>query len=114
LKSWLFTVAYHEAMLVRRREGAARRAIVQKAFWQQSRESECPAPDRNLVRSEMVERVRRALAGLSAEQADVVRRRMFKDQKFADIAAELRVPLGTVLTRMRSALAKLRSDLGKE
>jgi RNA polymerase sigma-70 factor (ECF subfamily) len=113
LKSWLFTVAYHEAMLVRRREGAAGRAIEQKALWQQSHD-DCPTPEGPLVRWETVKQVRQALRGLPAEQAEVVRRRMFDGQKFADIAAGLGLPLGTVLSRMRTALAKLREKLRDE
>jgi len=111
LKSWLFTVAYHEAMHVRRREGAAGRALEQRAFWQQSLLED--QPDSRLVRWETVERVRQALERLPAEQADVVRRRMFVGQKFAEIAAELSLPIGTVLTRMRAALEKLRKALGE-
>ncbi len=38
----------------------------------------------------------------------MVERRIDSDQTFAEIAAELNVPLGTVLTRMRLALAKLK------
>ncbi|MEX2139951.1 MAG: RNA polymerase sigma factor [Pirellulales bacterium] len=113
LKSWLFTVAYHEAMLVRRRDAAAERALVQKAFWRRSCDDEHSTPDSPLVRLETVEQVRRALADLPAEQAEIVRRRMFDGQRFGEIACELRLPLGTVLTRMRTALAKLRKSLSR-
>lgn len=114
LKSWLFTVAYREAMLVRRRQATAGRAIEQKAQQERSRsDAQTNSPDRGLVRWETVERVRRALAQLPAEQAEVVRRRIFREQKFAEIATELGVPLGTVLTRMQLALGKLRKSLGR-
>ncbi len=72
------------------------------------------APESRLVHAETVERVRKALRELPAEQAEVVRRRMFREQKFAEIAAELNLPLGTVLTRMRLALARLRKSLKPE
>jgi RNA polymerase sigma-70 factor (ECF subfamily) len=61
-----------------------------------------------------VARVRAALDLLPAEQREVVKRRIHDKQKFVEIAAELQVPLGTVLTRMRAALAKLKGLLGAE
>jgi RNA polymerase sigma-70 factor (ECF subfamily) len=41
----------------------------------------------------------------------VVRKRIYEDKTFRVIAEEMGAPLGTVLTRMRSALAKLRKRL---
>jgi RNA polymerase sigma-70 factor, ECF subfamily len=110
LKSWLFTVAYHEAMLVRRRETTGERALAER-IRRQDLGNPSVAPESRLVHTETVERVRKALRALPAEQAEVVRRRMFREQKFAEIAAELDLPLGTVLTRMRLALARLRKSL---
>jgi RNA polymerase sigma-70 factor (ECF subfamily) len=72
---------------------------------------EAPRADQRLIRFEDVERVRAALALLPAEQREVVRMRMYEGKKFAEIAAELKWPLGTVLTRMHAALKKLRKSL---
>lgn len=54
------------------------------------------------------------LATLPFEQQQVVEARIQRGQTFAAIAAELGLPLGTVLTRMRLALAKLRRSLGEK
>jgi RNA polymerase sigma factor (sigma-70 family) len=110
LKSWLFTVAYHEAMLVRRRETTGQRAIAERVI-RHSLDKPAFKPDFGLVSKEIINRVRQALDELPADQAEVVRRRMFRDQKFKDIAEDLKLPLGTVLTRMRLALARLRKSL---
>jgi RNA polymerase sigma-70 factor (ECF subfamily) len=110
LKSWLFTVAYHEAMHVRRREMTGQRALA-KRFIRQSLDTHPEKPGSEFVNEENIDRVRKALMELPADQVEVVRRRMFRDQKFKDIADELNLPLGTVLTRMRLALAKLRKNL---
>jgi DNA-directed RNA polymerase specialized sigma24 family protein len=40
--------------------------------------------------------------------------RIVEEKKFAEIAHELQLPLGTVLTRMRAALAKLKLLLNRE
>ena len=41
----------------------------------------------------------------------MVRARVFEEKTFAEIAGESGLPLGTVLTRMRRALEKMRRTL---
>jgi RNA polymerase sigma-70 factor (ECF subfamily) len=53
------------------------------------------------------------LEGLSPAQRVVVHKKMYEGKTFAVIAGELGVPLGTVLTRMRTALQNLRKELGQ-
>lgn len=108
LKGWLFRVAYNEAIVVKRRQ-----AVRTKAAGVIAAEGtpESPPPESRLVRLEEVDRVRTALDLLPPEQRQVVQMRMYDEKKFADIAAELKLPLGTVLTRMQSALKKLRKSL---
>ena len=60
------------------------------------------------------ERVRRALAGLSSEQLNVLRLSFFQDRPHAEIAETLGLPLGTVKSRIRLALQKLRAALEGE
>jgi len=49
---------------------------------------------------------------LSTEQLQVVRLAFFSDKPHSEIAAELSLPLGTVKSRLRLAMARLRSLLG--
>jgi RNA polymerase sigma-70 factor (ECF subfamily) len=105
-KAWLFRVAYHEAMAIRRREGVGDK-VLRRVAWQTSRAAG-PA-DEPLIRLEAVESVRQALAELPPEQRQVVRMRIYEDKTFATIAQELKIPLGTALGRMRAALIKLRA-----
>lgn len=58
------------------------------------------------------EDVRRAVRGLPGRLRDVVLLRIEGELKFQEIADELGVPLGTVLTWMRSATARLKKTLG--
>ncbi|MDR3636509.1 MAG: RNA polymerase sigma factor [Isosphaeraceae bacterium] len=108
LKGWLFRVAYHEAITARRRlqtrEQAQRKL---QLLWAAGGER----PEDPLIRRETVEAVRKALDELPANQRRVVWARLYEDKTFAAIAAEIGVPLGTVLTRMRLALEKLRRSL---
>ena len=108
-KSWLFQVAYNEAILLRRKEGVQQRAFQKVVAGQPPAEEVWPG--NGLATRELVDRVGRLLSELPPEQQEVVRRRMHDEQTFAEIAAELGVPLGTVLTRMRLATEKLRKAL---
>jgi RNA polymerase sigma-70 factor (ECF subfamily) len=108
-RSWLFQVAYNEAMLLRRKEGVQQRAFQKVVAGQLPAEETWPG--NGLATRELADRVGRLLAELPAEQQEVVRRRMHEEQTFAEIAVDLGVPLGTVLTRMRLAMEKLRKAL---
>lgn len=108
-KAWLFRVAYNEALAVRRREATGQKILERQAIWQQvTGEKGISDP---LVSQETVEQVQQALQSLPSEQAQVVRMRIYEDKKFVQIAAELKIPLGTALARMRAALKKLRERL---
>ena len=109
-KAWLFRVAYHEAMAIRRRDAVGDRVVKQAACLRP--ESAAPAEE-PLIRFETVDRVRSALDELPPDQRRVVRMRIYEEKTFAVIAEELEIPLGTALGRMRTALIKLRAALGE-
>jgi RNA polymerase sigma-70 factor (ECF subfamily) len=111
IKGWLFKVAYHEAMLLRRRQAAQERALKVYGTTPRQETSEWSAPPVSLVRDEDLARLRAALQDLPSEQRTVVERRIYREQTFAAIASELNLPLGTVLTRMRLAMEKLQRRL---
>jgi RNA polymerase sigma-70 factor (ECF subfamily) len=104
-KAWLFRVAYHEALAMRRREGLGKKALGLLASVHKSAAS---AADEPLIRLEVIESVRRAMEELPDEQRQVVSMRIYEEKTFAQIAKELQIPLGTALGRMRLAVGKLR------
>jgi RNA polymerase sigma factor (sigma-70 family) len=108
-KGWLFRVAFHEALTARRRRETRNEGNRRLAAMRLPAE---PRPEETLIRNETAAAVREALAGLPEEQRKVVRARIYDEKPFAEIARELGLPLGTVLTRMRLALEKLRRALG--
>jgi RNA polymerase sigma-70 factor, ECF subfamily len=70
-------------------------------------EPEAPAgPDSALDASERDERVHAALKQLSAEQVRVLQLSFFEGRARGDIAALLNLPLGTVKSRVRLAMAR--------
>jgi RNA polymerase sigma-70 factor (ECF subfamily) len=56
--------------------------------------------------------VRQAMAQLSSEQLRVIELSLFEDKPHREIAELLRLPLGTVKSRLRLAVARLRTLLG--
>jgi RNA polymerase sigma-70 factor, ECF subfamily len=68
--------------------------------------------DLRLVRDGEDAELRDALTKLSAEQAQVVRMSFFADKPHSEIAKELGLPLGTVKSRLRLAMARIKAALG--
>ncbi|MFI6481976.1 ECF RNA polymerase sigma factor SigK [Nonomuraea sp. NPDC050663] len=60
------------------------------------------------------ERVRRCLGGLSRVQREAVTLAYYGGYSYPEVAGLLRVPLGTVKTRMRDGLVRLRDCMGVE
>jgi RNA polymerase sigma-70 factor, ECF subfamily len=58
-------------------------------------------------------RLQRALAALSADERSAIETAFFSELTYADVAARLNQPLGTIKTRIRSGLMKLRQVLDK-
>ena len=107
-KGWLFQVAFHEALALRRREKVNEKSL-RKLAWTRPQAGE--SPEDHVIRWESVARVKAALDCLPPEQLEVVHKRIYEQKTFATIAAETGTPLGTVLTRMRLALQKLQDHL---
>ena len=55
--------------------------------------------------------LRNALEVLTPEERQVIERAFFSELTYREVAAELNQPLGTVKTRIRSGLGKLREAL---
>jgi RNA polymerase sigma factor (sigma-70 family) len=107
-KGWLFRVALHEALALKRRQATRDDANRRLAgLWRNRGEP----PEERLIQLEQVARVRQAIAQLPPEMSKVVLQRLYEDKTFAEIARESGLPLGTVLTRMRLAVEKLRGLL---
>jgi RNA polymerase sigma-70 factor (ECF subfamily) len=114
-RAWLFRVAYHEALATRRRANTHDR-VLRVAAWQVAEgvAKAGESAESTSLRRERAEIVRRAIQQLTPQQQTVVRMRMHENKTFAQIAAELGIPMGTAQTRMHAALAKLRAALGND
>lgn len=107
-RGYLFRIAanvWHDHLrreLVRRRAAIAVRADEPPAP---------PAADARLLERELKAAVRRAVDALPLAQREVVELRQNRGLTFQEIADRLRRPLGTVLTQMRAALARISVEL---
>lgn len=72
------------------------------------------APDAALETEQAEERLRIALQALPPDQTRLLQLAFFSDLSHSAIAAQENLPLGTVKSRIRLALAKLKSHLGND
>ena len=70
-----------------------------------------PDPAMELHQVERARIVRTALAGLDSNERAALQLAYFSDLSQSEVAEKLGIPLGTVKTRMRSAMIKLRQAL---
>lgn len=71
-----------------------------------------PAADTVVAAVERDARLKSAMATLPRDQAEVVRQSFFQDKPHSEIARDLNLPLGTVKSRLRLALTRLRGLVG--
>jgi RNA polymerase sigma-70 factor (ECF subfamily) len=107
MTTWVFTIARNLRIDRLRRE----------VPWQELPEGRLAEasvealPDEELAEKERQERVRAALAELPADQREVVVLAYIDGLSQSEIAARLRLPVGTVKSRLRIAFQKVRASL---
>jgi RNA polymerase sigma-70 factor (ECF subfamily) len=100
--TWIFTIARNLRIDLKRRERDPNKLM---KFFELVPE---PLPGEQMIVAERDKRVRAALAGLSQEQATVIRLSFFDERAHSEIARVLNIPLGTVKSRTRLAMNRLR------
>lgn len=104
--TWIFIIARNRRIDVLRRE--ARAPLAPDAALAPA---DPERPDEALETAWDAERVRAALAKLSPDQAEAIKLSFFGDRPHGEIAAALGAPLGTVKSRIRTGLIRLRGLL---
>lgn len=108
--AWIFTIARNLRIDAWRREqrgGGANLAQVDLEF----QVDDQPLPDSQVDAAHTEVKLRSAIAMLSADQSRVVELSFFQDKAHPEIAASLGIPLGTVKSRLRLAMSRLRTLL---
>jgi RNA polymerase sigma-70 factor, ECF subfamily len=110
--AWMFTIARNLRIDQHRRDrrgGAIAESDVELEF----QIDEAPQPDTQLASLQSEQRVRAALSKLSSDQMRVVELSFFEEKAHAEIAQILEIPLGTVKSRLRLAMTRLRNLLSE-
>ncbi len=105
--AWIFTIARNLRIDRLRRVGRETNAI----FNMDEPGEDSEQPDEAYMSSERDERVRSAIALLSEDQQRVVQLSFVEDKAHPEIARELNIPLGTVKSRIRLAMKRMREVL---
>jgi RNA polymerase sigma-70 factor (ECF subfamily) len=110
--AWIFTIARNLRIDAHRRDqrgGPLEPSDVELEF----QIDDAPQADAQVASAQSDERVRAALSQLSTDQLRVIELSFFEEKAHADIAKMLNIPLGTVKSRLRLAMNRLRSLLSE-
>jgi RNA polymerase sigma-70 factor (ECF subfamily) len=109
--TWIYTIARNRKIDSLRR---VRRSEVADGDDAASREaSPEPGPEKQLQHEQESAGLAKAIAALPPEQADLIRKSFFEEKTHQDIAKESGIPLGTVKSRIRLAMERLRDAMGE-
>jgi RNA polymerase sigma-70 factor (ECF subfamily) len=108
--TWIFTIARNLRIDAIRRERRPDFDPHDPAFVPDAE----PSADARLMQTDDESALRDALKTLPPDQAQVIELSFFADKPHSVIANDLGLPLGTVKSRLRLAMARIRAALGTE
>lgn len=105
--TWIFTIARNKKIDALRKQ---RRPEPEDLPWGPE-----PEPDQAdvMAMQEDSERLEEAIRGLPSKQRELIERAFFGDLSHSEIAAETGLPLGTIKSRIRLALDRLRHAMNE-
>jgi RNA polymerase sigma-70 factor (ECF subfamily) len=108
--TWIYTIARNKRIDLLRRSARP----IDTEDWLVVYAPEGEDADKSVLAGQTYTRVKELLGGLSADQLVVIQKAFFEDKTHTVIAEELKLPLGTVKSRIRLALGRLREALEKD
>jgi len=112
LETWVLLTARSLAIDALRRRVLESRSL--QSVGVQPEDDPEPLPDEQAAVADLSARARRAMGVLSPEQRSALELAYFGGRTTAEVAALEGIPQGTVKTRIRSALLRLRAEMAKE
>ncbi|WP_159711214.1 sigma-70 family RNA polymerase sigma factor [Geminicoccus flavidas] len=107
--TWIYTIARNRRIDLLRRDRGAEAELDERALEEPDGQ---PLSDEIVAARQMRERMLEAVATLPPEQARLLRIFYFEEKSHSAIAEEMALPLGTVKSRLRLALGKMRTLIG--
>ena len=111
LKAWLFRIAMNTGRDLR--QSAWRRKKQSLPAEEGEFRARCETPPEILCTQEEQALLRKAIANLRPEEQEVFLLRQNGELTYEEIAAALEIPVGTVKTRMRLAVSKLKAAVAE-
>lgn len=109
--TWIYTIARNKRIDLLRRTG---KPPIETEDWLAVFAPGEDDADKSILAGQTYTRMQELLRSLSADQLVVVQKAFFEDKSHTAIADELKLPLGTVKSRIRMALGRLRQALEKD
>jgi RNA polymerase sigma-70 factor, ECF subfamily len=109
--AWLFTIARSRAIDALRSRAAKESGQQEPLDTAVAAVDRAPSPEENSAISQRRQFVQQCLGELPAEQREAIELAYFRGLSHSEIAAALKQPLGTVKTRVRLGMARLRESL---
>lgn len=108
-RAWLFRVASNESARIWRR-----RSTTQRVLEKQSRHLDETVADEaidKVILAETANKLQQAIEQLPESTQQIIQLRIHENLTFQEVANELKIPLGTALTRMRRAMDQLKKTI---
>jgi RNA polymerase sigma-70 factor, ECF subfamily len=111
VQAWIVMLARTRA-IDRQRQAATRMRVEQPMEDATRWRATQSGPEEQTAASEAARRLRLALAALAHEQREAIELAFYSGLSHSELSARLGAPLGTVKTRIRQGMLKLRRELG--
>lgn len=109
--TWIFTIARNKRIDSFRRTRRVEVDINDAAYIS---DDNVASPDQGIIDSDRTEKIAAIVKTLPPEQAEVIHKAFFEDKTHMQIADETKLPLGTIKSRIRLAMDRLRPLLQKD
>lgn len=109
--TWIFTVARNKRIDILRKNQRRHAVSTDPNLMQDIEIDESPLQDSQIIAASEADIVKKAVDDLPEEQARMIRMSFFEDMTHNDIAEQTGIPLGTVKSRIRLALGRLKKAM---
>jgi RNA polymerase sigma-70 factor (ECF subfamily) len=109
--TWIFTIARNKKIDAYRKASRVEYDHNDPAYVP---DAESQSLDDIIIQKSQASHIAAALDGLPPEQAGLLKKSFFEEKTHIEIASETGLPLGTVKSRIRLGLERLRDRLGQE